>query len=156
MAEAQSMDEFIAAHERWSAMPWVNTMATSMDGRAVYMDNSNVGHMSDEAIALWKTSLKQRTLAAKLFAKRNLVVLDGSDARFEWLEDPKATIAGNVPFAQKPLQDRTDYIFNANDSYWLTNVSEPMAEHSPLYGPHATSRTLRTLRHPEWPNKSCR
>ena len=144
MAEAQSMDEFIAAHERWSAMPWVNTMATSMDGRAVYLDNSNVGHMSYEAISLWKASLKERTLAAGMYAKRNLVVLDGSDARFEWLEDPTATIAGNVPFAQKPFQDRTDYIFNANDSYWLTNVSEPMAEHSPLYGPYASSRTLRT------------
>ncbi len=144
MSEAQSMDEFIAAHERWSAMPWVNTMATSMDGRAVYMDNSNVGNLSDEAISLWKQSLKNPGLANALYAKRKFVVLDGSDERFEWVEDPEASIAGNIPFANKPIQDRSDYIFNANDSYWLTNTSAPMAEHSPLYGPHASSRTLRT------------
>ncbi len=144
MGESESMDELIAAHQRWNAMPWVNTMATSADGRAVYMDGSNVGHLSTDAIQLWKDSIQTKGLAQALYHRQNLVVLDGSDKRFEWESHPDSVIEGNVPFAQKPLQDRSDYIFNANDSYWLTNVSEPMAEHSPLFGPHATARSLRT------------
>jgi acyl-homoserine-lactone acylase len=47
MGSAQSMDAFIDAHRQHNAMPWVNTIAASRDGRAVYIDNSNVGALSD-------------------------------------------------------------------------------------------------------------
>ena len=35
MGSAKSMDEFIEAHRTYNAMPWVNTIAASADGRAV-------------------------------------------------------------------------------------------------------------------------
>jgi len=144
MNEAQGMDELKQAHKTWNAMPWVNTMATSHDGRAVYIDGSNVGRLSNEAIALWKKRVKEDKLAKSIFAKTRFIVLDGSDSRYEWQTHPESVIEGNVPYVEKPVQDRSDYIFNANDSYWLTNLDAPMKGYSPLYGPDDTPRTLRT------------
>ncbi|MBM70440.1 MAG: peptidase S45 [Haliea sp.] len=141
---ATDMDSFIAAHKRWNAMPWVNTIAASADGRAVYLDNSTVGRLSDEAIALWRQQLKNDALTAKVYDSKGFVLLDGSDPRFEWVEQGDAPIPGTEPFERRPLLEREDYVFNANDSYWLSNVSAPLTGYSPLYGPEATARSLRT------------
>ncbi len=141
---AKDMNSFKQAHEDWNAMPWVNTMATSRDGRAVYIDGSNVGHLSDEAIKLWRENIKSDPLTRKLYNDRGLILLDGSDSRFEWQAHPEARVAGVVPFVEQPQYDRSDYIFNSNDSYWLTHVAEPLTGYSPLYGPEATPRSLRT------------
>ena len=50
MAQAEDMDDFIDAHRQFNAMPWINTIAASADGRAVYIDNSTVGALSPESI----------------------------------------------------------------------------------------------------------
>ncbi len=144
MALATDMDSFKEAHRKWNAMPWVNTMATSSDGRAVYLDGSNVGNLSDEAIAEWRENVKTDPLTKALYGRRGLTLLNGSDSRFEWQAHAEAKIDGVVPFINKPQQDRTDYIFNANDSYWLTNAKEPLSGYSPLYGEVETPRSLRT------------
>ena len=144
MGQAQNMDELKDAHRKWNAMPWVNTMATSSDGRAVFLDGSSVGNLSNEAIALWRERVKTDPLTGGLFAKRGLTLLDGSDSRFEWQSHPESVMEGVVPFVNKPQQDRTDYIFNANDSYWVTNASELLTGYSPLYGTVGEPRSLRT------------
>lgn len=144
MGQATDMDAFKEAHRKWNAMPWVNTMATSNDGRAVYLDGSNVGNLSEEAIALWRERVQSDKLTKALYERNRLTLLDGSDSRFEWQSHPEAVIDGVVPFINKPQQDRPDYIFNANDSYWLTNVAEPLTGYSPLYGREASARSLRT------------
>ncbi|PLW81308.1 peptidase S45 [Kineobactrum sediminis] len=144
MGEAWDMDGLIAAHRQWNAMPWVNTIAASNDGRAVYIDNSTVGHLSDEAIALWRRSLDTEPLVAKVYARRGFILLDGSDSRFEWQLDGGASLPGTVPFDERPLLESTDYVFNANDSYWLSNAEAPLHGYSPLFGPEATARSLRT------------
>lgn len=144
MAAATDMDAFKEAHRKWNAMPWVNTIATSRDGRAVYLDNSNVGHLSEEAIALWRERVKTDPLTKSVFEKSRMTLLDGSDSRFEWQVDPDTLIEGVVPYDEKPLVDRSDFVFNSNDSYWLTNPSAPLTGYSPLYGPVETPRSLRT------------
>ena len=58
MGSAKSMDAFIDAHRQYNAMPWVNTIAASADGRAVYIDNSNVGALSNGAIGAWHETIK--------------------------------------------------------------------------------------------------
>ena len=141
---ATSMDSFIDAHRRWNAMPWVNTIAASADGRAVYLDNSTVGRLSDEAIVLWRQQLIDDPLTADVYAKKGFVLLNGSDSRYEWVQDGAAPLAGTEPFERRPLLERADYVFNANDSYWLTNASAPLTGYSPLYGPEASARSLRT------------
>ncbi|MCP3675602.1 MAG: acylase [Gammaproteobacteria bacterium] len=141
---ATDMDSFKDAHRKWNAMPWVNTIATSSDGRAVYIDGSNVGRLSPEAIALWREQVKTDALTKKFHNSMGLILLDGSDSRFEWTTHSDARVAGVVPFSEKPKLERTDYIFNANDSHWLTHVDEPLVGYSPLYGPEGTARSLRT------------
>jgi len=144
MNMAEDMDSFKGAHKQWNALPWVNTMATSNDGRAVYIDGSNVGRLSEEAIALWKERVRTDPLTRTFNRKMGLILLDGSDSRFEWQAHPEARVPGVVPFVEQPQYDRSDYIFNSNDSYWLTHVTEPMTGYSPLYGPETTPRSLRT------------
>lgn len=144
MGLAKSMDEFIAVHDKWNAMPWVNTIATSEDGQAVYLDGSNVGNLSEEAIAFWQESIKTDPLSKGLYERAGIVLLNGSDSRFEWQSHPDERLPGVVPFAEKPQQNRSDYVFNANDSYWLTNAAAPMTGHSPLYGQVESGRSLRT------------
>lgn len=144
MGQAEDMDAFKGAFDKWNSIPWVNTMATSSDGRAVYIDGSSVGRLSDEAIALWQERIASESLTKTFYEQTGLILLDGSDSRFEWQPHPEARIDGIVPFAEQPQQDRTDYIFNANDSHWLTNVTEPLTGYSPLYGPEETARSLRT------------
>jgi acyl-homoserine-lactone acylase len=44
-----------------------------------------------------------------------------------------------------PQLERPDYVFNANDSFWLANSAEPIeGDYSPLHGPQRTVRSLRT------------
>ncbi len=144
MGLAGDMDAFIEAHRKWNAMPWVNSMATSRDGRAVYIDGSNVGRISEAAIALWRERAESDPLTKSFHRKMGLILLDGSDSRFEWQPHPMARAPGVVPFAEQPYQDRTDYIFNANDSHWLTNVDRPLTGYSPFFGTENSARTLRT------------
>lgn len=144
MGEATSLDEFIDAHRQYNAMPWVNTIATSADGRALYMDNSTVGNLSADAQASWQASLSADPLAAQLYAARRMVLLNGSDPQNTWIEDPTSPIAATVPFEQRPRIERRDYVFNANDSYWLSSPREPLSGHSILYGPTESARSLRT------------
>ena len=144
MGMSKNMDEFKAAHKKWNAMPWVNTMATSDDGRAVYIDGSNVGRLSEEAIELWRERTQSDPLTKTFHKRMQLILLDGSDSRFEWQQHPESIQIGVVPYSEKPQSDRSDYIFNANDSHWLTHVNEPLTGYSPLFGPEESPRTLRT------------
>ncbi|WP_439107760.1 acylase [Congregibacter sp.] len=144
MGEATSLDEFIEAHRQFNAMPWVNTIATSADGRALYLDNSTVGNITAEAQKQWRDSLKADPLAAQLYGGRRMVLLNGSDPQNTWINDPAAPIAGTVPFDNRPQIERRDFVFNSNDSYWLSSPREPLTGYSILYGPTESARSLRT------------
>ena len=144
MGRAKSMDEFIAAHQTYNAMPWVNTISTSADGRAVYLDNSAVGALSKEAISAWQQSLAAMPQLKGLYLTKGLVILDGSSKRDEWLELEGATVAGTTPFNQRPLIESDRYVFNSNDSYWLSDPANPNTNYSPLYGATQTPRSIRT------------
>lgn len=143
MGSAKSMDEFIEAHRTYNAMPWVNTIAASADGRAVYIDNSNVGALSEEAILTWQNTLKAIPKLQYLYLSRGLVILDGSEQGNEWLET-SSPVPHTEPFERRPLIESNQYVFNANDSYWLSDPDKPAAALSPLYGPTMTPRSVRT------------
>ena len=143
MGSARSMDEFIDAHRNYNAMPWVNTIAASADGRAVYIDNSNVGALSEEAILSWHNTLKAVPKLQYLYLSRGLVILDGSQQSSECLET-SSPVPHTEPFERRPLIESDQYVFNANDSYWLSDPDKPAAALSPLYGPTMTPRSVRT------------
>ena len=80
------MDEFIDAHRRFNAMPWINTIAVSREGRAAYIDNSTVGALSSEAIEDWRTRVSADPRQQFLYLDQGLVILDGSRADQDWRE----------------------------------------------------------------------
>ncbi len=144
MGQAQDLDTFIDAHRQFNAMPWVNTIAASKDGRALYLDNSTVGNLSSEAQDGWRSSLANDPLAAGLRKDRGMVLLDGSDPGNEWIDTGDTLVPGTVPFDERPAIERSDYVFNANNSYWLSSPRAPLTGASVLYGRTDAPRSLRT------------
>jgi acyl-homoserine-lactone acylase len=143
MDGAKSLDDFIDAHRTHNGIPWVNTMATSADGRAWYADTSSTPDLSAESIATWQAAVAAGGLA-KLVLDNGAVLLDGSDPTNEWVEDPEATRPGILPFSQQPQLERDDFVFNANDSHWLANPEQLLTGYSPLTGPEAVAQSART------------
>jgi acyl-homoserine-lactone acylase len=143
MGQAQGMDDFIDAHRRFNAMPWVNTIAVSREGRAAYIDNSTVGALSPEAIADWQARVSADPRQQFLYLDQGLVILDGSQPAHDW-RDTSSPVAHTEPFERRPLIESRDYVFNANDSYWLSDPENPATALSPLYGPTHSPRTVRT------------
>ncbi|HEX6310411.1 MAG TPA: penicillin acylase family protein [Acidimicrobiia bacterium] len=144
MLLADDLDEFIAVHERVQGVPLFNTIAVSSDGRAWYADTSATPNLSGEAIAAYEASVEEDGLVG-LAASQGAVVLDGSDPMFEWVEAQGARDPGLVPYEAMPVVERDDYVFNANDSYWVPHATELLeGDYSPLHGPQRTARTPRT------------
>ncbi len=143
MAQATSLDELVDAHRTANGVPWVNTIATSADGRAWYADTSATPNLSPEAIERWQQSVADGELAAT-FLDSGAILLDGSDPGNEWVEDPAATRPGILPFDAQPQLERDDFVFNANDSHWLANPAELLTGFSPLTGAEGVPQTART------------
>ena len=142
MARAKNLDEFKAAHAKFNSMPWINTISTSAEGRAWYADTSATPYLSKEAIEAW---LKRREsdMPTRVAWQRGVVLLDGSNSVYEFKSDP-STRPGVIPFSMMPQLERRDFVFNANDSYWLANPHQLLTGFSPLQGGEATPRSLRT------------
>ena len=144
MLDADDFDEFIEAHERNQGVPLFNTIAVSNDGRAWYADTSATPNLSAEAIAAWEQS-KEDDLIVAAAADQGAVVLDGSDPLFEWVEAEGARDPGLVPYEAMPQVERSDYVFNANDSFWVAHATEVLeGDYSPLHGLQDTARSPRT------------
>lgn len=144
MMRSADLDEFIAAHRDISGVPSFNTIAVSADGRAWYADTSSTPRLSDEALAGYE-QLKTNNLIVGIAAGSGAVVLDGSDPLYEWAEVDGARDPGLVPFDEMPVLERSDYVFNANDSFWMSHATELLAgDYSPLHGLQGTARSPRT------------
>lgn len=142
MNAARNLDEFKQAHAKYNAIPWINTIATSADGRAWYADTSATPNLKPEAIAAL-LKRKDSDLLTKTAWDRGLILLDGSDSLYEFVNDP-STRAGVIPWSRMPQLERKDYVFNANDSFWLANPHQLLTGFSPLQGLEGTPRSLRT------------
>ncbi|MEM9760705.1 MAG: penicillin acylase family protein, partial [Pseudomonadota bacterium] len=143
MGQAEGMDAFIDAHRRYNAMPWVNTIAVSAEGRAAYIDNSTVGALSDAAVETWQSGVQANARLQALYLARGLVILDGSQASNEW-RATEAPVPATEPFERRPLIESSEFVFNANDSYWLSDPANPASSVSPLYGATHSPRSVRT------------
>lgn len=143
MDAAKSLAEFKQVHEDIQGIPWVNTMSTSKEGKAWYIDSTPTPNLSQAAIDAWLAARDTDFLVGAL-ADNDVVLLDGSSSMNEWVEEPGAREPGLVPFAKMPQLERDDFIFNSNDSHWLTNPAAPLVGYSPLHGFEGTPRTPRT------------
>ncbi|HMQ24805.1 MAG TPA: penicillin acylase family protein [Acidimicrobiales bacterium] len=143
MDRAGSMEELQAAHRDITGIPWVNTMATSADGTAWYADTAATPNLSEEAIAGWLEAREDDPLTS-LAWDNGAVLLDGGDPVNEWVDAEGARSPGLVPFADMPQLERRDFVFNANDSYWLSNPEEPLTGYSPMHGEAEVPQAPRT------------
>lgn len=144
MLQADDLDELIDVHRRISGVPLFNTVAVSADGRAWYADTSATPNLSDEALAGWEAA-KEANPIVGIAAQNGLVLLDGSDPVNEWVDEPGARDPGLVPFDEMPMTERRDYVFNANDSYWLSHATDWLeGGYSPLHGRQGVPQSNRT------------
>lgn len=144
MDRATSLEEFQQVHAEIQGVPWVNTMASSADGRAWFTDGSATPHLSDEALAAWQAERDAGGLAGLAYDFAGIIMLNGSDSLFDWVDDPTAPAAGLLPAADQPQLERADFVFNANDSYRWTNPAEPLTGFTILQGNEDETPTPRT------------
>jgi len=143
MNKASNLEEFQAAHQVHQGIPWVHTMYADTEGNTYYVDSGVAPNLEPEAFGAWE-SLKETNYLVEAFADAGLYVFDLHDSVFEWVDDERSTRPGIIPFEEAPGVVRGDYVFNANDNYWLANVGEPLSAHSFIYGEVETPRSPRT------------
>lgn len=144
MNRAESLDDLRAAQEQFQGIPLFNTIAVDADGEVWYADTSATPNLSPEAIAAWEQRIEEGGITA-LADDSGAVLLDGSNSRDAWVDVPGARSPGLVPWSDFPMTQRRDYVFNANDSFWLPNATHLIeGDYSPLHGEQRTERSRRT------------
>jgi acyl-homoserine-lactone acylase len=144
MMQADDLDGLIALHRDVGGVPLFNTVATSADGRAWYADTSATPALSDEALAAYEDRLANDPIVG-IAADNGAVLLDGSDPLFEWEEREGARDPGLVPYDEMPVVERDDYVFNANDGFWVPHATELLeGDYSPLHGRQDVEQSFRT------------
>ncbi|HEX2085082.1 MAG TPA: penicillin acylase family protein [Solirubrobacteraceae bacterium] len=137
---AQSVREYHEILRRNQGIPWVNSIAADAGGEAYYADISVVPHVTDDHADACNTAVGRAT-----FAALRLPALDGSRSACRWGSDPSAIQPGTFgPDEHLPFMFRTDYVMNANDSYWLGNLKQRLEGFPLIVGNERTARALRT------------
>jgi len=151
MNRAQNLDEFKEAFSEHQGIPWVNTIATDSAGNAFYIDAARTANLHSQVDDGLKALLNNPATDATSFALQaawtegsGQLVLDGASPLYTWITDPTTPVAGNAPYSAMPQMTRSDYVFNANSSHWLSNVNAPLEGYSIVYGPEQTIRSPRT------------
>jgi acyl-homoserine-lactone acylase len=98
-------------------IPWVNTIAADRHGNALYADISTAPNVPREK----QNRCTPDVTFAVVFASAGVPVLDGSRAECDWDVADGTRQPGLLPPSRMPVIERTDYVQNSNDSYWLTN-----------------------------------
>lgn len=138
LGQARDTREVVDVLSRTQGMPWVNTIATDQAGRALYADIQVVPHITDELARRCNTPLGQT-----LFPRNGVAVLDGSRTDCAWGDDPDAVVPGIFGPSRMPVQTRSDYVANSNDSAWLTNPHQPITGYPRIIGDVGTERRPR-------------
>ena len=134
-ARARSVQEVREAMKNIGT-PWVNTVAVDRQGQALYADVSVVPDV--DAAQLQRCAPSKP--AAALLGAAGLVVLDGSRSSCDWQRDPASPVPGLIPIARMPTAIRTDWLHNANDSYFHTNPAQKWTGISPMVGDASIQR----------------
>jgi acyl-homoserine-lactone acylase len=128
------------AYRRVQGNPWVNTIGADSKGRAYYADESVVPYVDAD--------LQQRCTAPNplsgLLLDQGVVLLDGSRAGCRWKTDDDAIARGIIGPKDLPRRQRTDYVENSNDSYWLPSARFRIEGYPRIMGPEQSPRSLRT------------
>ncbi len=138
--QATSLDEFMAIQRREAAVPWVNTVAIGRgDGRVWLGDVGAAPNVPDALRKACTTPLGQGFAGLDPFTP----FLDGSRSACNWQVDSAAVQPGAMPAAAMPGLLRDDYVANMNDSYWLSNVNQPLEGFPSVLGGERQALSLR-------------
>jgi acyl-homoserine-lactone acylase len=144
MADIQTIDDLIDLNAEYQGVPLFNTVAADSEGNVWYADTSATPNLSPEAEQLYVERLFTDPVT-QLAYDAGVVLLDGSDSRFRWEVVPGARDPGLVPFDEMPMTERSDYLFNANDSFWVPNAEHTLTgDYSILHGEQGTPLSMRT------------
>lgn len=141
MGRADSVTDLIRKQDAGAGMPWVNTIAADRDGRVLYADHSVVPHVTDAEAERCMTPVGR-----VIHRLSGLPVLDGTRAEgaCAWGSDQDAQRSGIFGPHNLPLEVRTDWVMNSNDSYWLPNPKQPLTGYDRIIGCEECVRSLRT------------
>ncbi|MDX1788367.1 MAG: penicillin acylase family protein, partial [Psychrobacter sp.] len=128
MNKAISVEDLVDKMQDMVGLGFVNTIATDRYGKALYADISTVPHVTADKLNSC-TAGKPYLQAIVSFG---LPALDGSKADCEWGNDADSPQAGIFGRSNLPFLIRDDYVLNSNDTYWLSNLDEPLTGFSPL------------------------
>ncbi len=145
LAKADSVDALQTAIVNTQGNPWTNTMAADDQGNTLYSECNSTPNVSDATMkAFYKILADGTDFPVTAAAAQGVILLDGSNSSNDWVIEPGSRVPGLVPWAKTPHLVRKDFVFNANDSHWLTNPANPLVGYPQTYGPEKTQRSART------------
>lgn len=122
------------------AIPWANTIAADAGGETLYADITVIGNLPDERAVSCAS-----VTGAAVFPLLGLPILDGTRSACDLDNIPGTPVQpGIMPPQEMPYLFRRDYTMNSNDSYWLSNLEEPLEGFPRVLGEEGTERRLRT------------
>jgi acyl-homoserine-lactone acylase len=141
MGKATGVHDLLARQDRAGGMPWVNTIAADRNGEVLYADHSVVPNVSNALAQQCMTPVGR-----VLYQLAGLPGLDGTlaDSTCAWGTDADASRPGIFGPQNLPATFRTDWVMNANDSYWLPNPADRLEGYARIIGCEKCQRTLRT------------
>ena len=144
LPKVQSIDDLVELNRTYQGVPLFNTVATGADGRVWYGDTSATPKLSREAQDAY---LAKRFVdpVTQIAYDSGFILLDGSTTANDWQVVDGARDPGLEPFDEMPMVERTDYVFNANDSFWVPSAEfELTGDYSILHGSQQTPVSMRT------------
>ncbi|MGQ4277148.1 penicillin acylase family protein [Pseudidiomarina sp. E22-M8] len=129
---ADSIESYKQTFVDYTGTVFNNAMAVDKDGNAFFSDGSSVPNIVPEALAAWSENPLYQGLSQQI----GLFIFPGDDSLY--------LPQGTIPFAQAPQLERSDFVQNSNDSYWLTNPAAPITGVSPLWGPVGNQQSYRS------------
>ena len=140
----QSIADLQALTSEYQGVPLFNTVAVGDDGTTWYADTSATPNLSADAEQAYIERLFTDPLT-QIAYDQGVVLLDGSDSRFRWEAVDGSRDPGLVPFSEMPMVQRTDYVFNANDSFWVPSAEFTLSgAYSILHGEQNAPLSMRT------------
>ena len=119
---ADSLATLKGSIEQLQGIPWVNTLAVDLAGKALYLNQSVVPYVDQQLLSACSNPQ----------AQGRLVVLDGSRSACQWKVDAQAAQPGIFPARLLPSLEREDFVQNSNDPAWMANPAQPLTGYSPL------------------------
>ena len=138
LGQAPTAEAARQALARVLALPSHNTLIADSSGDVVYADYSLKVHLDDAQLAACALPGVGQTQTA-----RGRPVMDGSRSSCNPGSAPGARQDGILPPAKLPFLRRTDYVANANNSYWLANPAQPITGLPLVNGAPAAEMTQR-------------